>query len=567
MKICVYLRPWLPLAAIMLLLVPSSAAVADGTETLGPLKGVTLATGTGIVVAGVGLADPGGDKIIRFDIPDDATVKQAFVYWEGQTPEGGDLDVDFKINGMDVNAADPGDGSADGNRIGAPILFYSYVPSGENELRDIYAVAYRYEITDMGLVMPGKNALTITELNGFGLVTDGIGVLVVFSEPSRDLSEIDIRDGIDLAFINFEEPKKSTDPQTFAFASAEVARKATLSMFFSSVQGPISMGGTPRPTSIEVSVDGTKTVYSSILGSNDGDEWDSVNLEIDIPAGASSLTVQAFSRDDAGEKRGSARRLRVDQLEGAGLESADLPASLFWLAAGLSVPPGPPSGNDGCTPGYWKQEHHYGNWAEGYTPETPFDDVFEDSFPGMSLVEVLRQGGGGLNALGRHVVAGLLNAASDKVAYELTASYVIERFNEVYPASKQDYNGLKDMLEYYNERHCPLGRADQESWSVGDKDIEEGIQAARLLQNFPNPFNPETQIAFALPEPAFVTLDIYNTLGEEIRHLSEGMFGPGVHSFVWDGNDDHGDPVPSGVYVYRLSTGSQTQVRKMSLVR
>ncbi|MGB2960188.1 MAG: FlgD immunoglobulin-like domain containing protein, partial [Bacteroidota bacterium] len=89
----------------------------------------------------------------------------------------------------------------------------------------------------------------------------------------------------------------------------------------------------------------------------------------------------------------------------------------------------------------------------------------------------------------------------------------------------------------------------------------------RLLQNFPNPFNPETQIAFALPEPAFVTLGIYNTLGEEIRHLSEGMFGPGVHSFVWDGNDDHGNPVPSGVYIYRLSTGSQTQVRKMSLVR
>ncbi|MGB6120723.1 MAG: hypothetical protein WBG80_02350, partial [Bacteroidota bacterium] len=176
-----YLRPWLPLAAIMLLLVPSSAAVADGTETLGPLKGVTLATGTGIVVAGVGLADPEGDKVIRFDIPDDATVKQAFVYWEGQTPEDGGLDVDFKINGMDINAADPGDASADGNRIGAPILFYSYIPSGENELRDIYAVAYRYEITDMGLVVPGENALTISELDEFGLVTDGIGVLVVFS--------------------------------------------------------------------------------------------------------------------------------------------------------------------------------------------------------------------------------------------------------------------------------------------------------------------------------------------------------------------------------------------------
>jgi len=567
MKMCQFLRICLPFAALVLLLLPGSSAVADGTETLGPPEGVTLASGTGIVVAGAGLADAEGDKVITFTIPDGATVKQAFLYWEGQTPEGGEVDVDFKINGMDINAADPGDASADGNRIGEPILFYSYTPPGETEALDIYAIAYRYEITDMELVVPGENALTITDLNGFGFVTDGIGVLVIYSEPSKDVAEIDVRDGIDLAFINFEEPKKSTVPQTFTFASSDIARVATLSMFFSSVQGPVSKGGTPRPTSIEVTVGGTVTLYSNILGSNDGDEWDSVNLEVDIPAGATSLTVQAFSRDDGGAKLGTARPFRADQLESAGLESADLPASLFWLAAGLSVPTGPPSGDEGCTPGYWKQEHHYGSWAGGYTPETPFSDLFDDAFPGMSLVEVLGQGGGGLNALGRHVVAALLNAASGGVAYEMTAAYVIERFNEVYPASKQDYNGLKDMLEQYNERHCPLGRAELESRALENGETEEGIQEARLLQNYPNPFNPETRLAFALPEPVYITLAIYNTLGEEIRLLSEGMFSAGVHSFIWDGNNAQGNPVPSGVYIYRLSAGSKTQVRKMSLVR
>jgi hypothetical protein len=338
-------------------------------------------------------------------------------------------------------------------------------------------------------------------------------------------------------------------------------------MFFSSVQGPVSMGGTPRPTSIEVTVGGAVTVFSNILGSNDGDEWDTVTLEIEIPAGATSLTVQAFSRDDGGMSLRSSRPVRDDQYGYAGLLSADLPASLFWIAAGLSVPPEPPSGGEGCTPGYWKQGHHFGNWPEGYTPETPFDDVFEDAFPGKTLVEVLDQGGGGLYALGRHLVAALLNAASGEVSFELTPTYIIERFNEVYPGSKDDYEKLKDMLEDYNERHCPLGRAERAPGSSGLEELGDLTQKAKLLQNYPNPFNPETQIAFTLADPAFVTLAIYNMLGEEIRLLTEGTFAPGVHSFVWDGNDLHGNPVPSGVYVYRLHAGAKIEVRKMSLVR
>jgi hypothetical protein len=567
MKRCVILRLCVPILAVVSLAIPVSDAWADGTETLGPMKGVTLAEGTGIVVAGVGLADGEGGKVIAFSVPKDAAVEQAFLYWEGQTPENGDVDVEFMVNGVTISATDPGDASADGNRIGEPILFYPTILPGETEETDIYTIAYRYEITSLGLVEPGENSLAITGLDGFGFVTDGIGVLVVYSETSKEPSEIDVRDGIDLAFINFEEPKKSTVAQAFSFAAADMARTATLSMFFSSVQGPVSMGGTPRPTSIEVTVAGKVTVYSNILGSNDGDEWDSVNLEIEIPAGATSLTVQAFSRDDKGDGLKFLRPRRVDAFGHAGLRSPDLPASLFWLAAGLSVPTEPPSGGEGCTPGYWKQEHHYGNWVGGFTPEMPFADVFEDAFPGMSLVEVLHQGGGGLKALGRHVVASLLNSSSDHVAYELTPAYIIERFNEVYPASKDDYNKLKGMLEDYNERHCPLGRAERAPGDAGHEGLGDGTHEPRLLQNFPNPFNPETQIAFTLTEPGYVSLAIYNTLGEEIRLLTEGIFAPGAHSFVWDGNDARGNSVPSGVYIYRLNTGSTIQVRKMSLVR
>jgi hypothetical protein len=235
--------PCLSVVFVGLVFIVSTIALADGTETLGPLNGVTIASGTGIIVAGVGLADPTGEKIIAFDIPVGATVKQAFVYWEGQTPFEGSVDVDFKINGTDINAADPGDDSDGGNRIGEPIFFYAFIPPGEDESQDIYALAYRYDITSLNLVVPGPNSLRITELDGFGHVTDGAGVLVIYEVPSDAASEIDVRDGIDLAFINFDGPRQVTVPQTFTFSAADILRKATLGMFFSSVQGP----GHPGP--------------------------------------------------------------------------------------------------------------------------------------------------------------------------------------------------------------------------------------------------------------------------------------------------------------------------------
>jgi hypothetical protein len=83
-----------------------------------------------------------------------------------------------------------------------------------------------------------------------------------------------------------------------------------------------------------------------------------------------------------------------------------------------------------------------------------FSAVFEDAFPGMSLGEVVRLGGGGLNALGRHTVAALLNTASPDVDYALTAAQVISQFNAVYPGG--NYEALKNVFEGYNETYCPL---------------------------------------------------------------------------------------------------------------
>lgn len=113
-------------------------------------------------------------------------------------------------------------------------------------------------------------------------------------------------------------------------------------------------------------------------------------------------------------------------------------------------------GGEGCTPGYWKQAHHFDSWTAPYTPDTLFSDVFEDAFPGMTLHQVLRQGGGGLKALGRHVVAALLNTASDGVSYGASTSEVVDGFDATFPGRKSDYNGLKGDLESMNEMGCPL---------------------------------------------------------------------------------------------------------------
>ena len=89
----------------------------------------------------------------------------------------------------------------------------------------------------------------------------------------------------------------------------------------------------------------------------------------------------------------------------------------------------------------------------------------------------------------------------------------------------------------------------------------------QLDENFPNPFNPQTQIAFRLPAKSDAVIAIYNGLGQEVRRLVEGKFDAGSHRARWDGRDDRGEDMASGVYFYRLRAGSYTEVKKMSLVR
>jgi len=90
-----------------------------------------------------------------------------------------------------------------------------------------------------------------------------------------------------------------------------------------------------------------------------------------------------------------------------------------------------------------------------------------------------------------------------------------------------------------------------------------------LYQNYPNPFNPTTTIAFTLPGHGarHTTLRIYNILGQRMRTLLDARLEPGCHIATWDGRDDSGQPVSSGVYFYSLRAGSLASRRKMVLLK
>ena len=114
----------------------------------------------------------------------------------------------------------------------------------------------------------------------------------------------------------------------------------------------------------------------------------------------------------------------------------------------------PDDGGEGCTPGYWKQAHHFDSWT-GYSPTDDYETVFGvDASFDKDLLGALEQGGGGEKALGRHAVAALLNSASGGVSYDYSTGEVIALVQDAYATG--DFEGAKNLLAAANESGCPL---------------------------------------------------------------------------------------------------------------
>ena len=89
-----------------------------------------------------------------------------------------------------------------------------------------------------------------------------------------------------------------------------------------------------------------------------------------------------------------------------------------------------------------------------------------------------------------------------------------------------------------------------------------------LSDNYPNPFNPTTNISFSIPMQTDVRINIYNIMGQLVTNVTNEQLNAGTYSMQWNGTDQSGNMLPSGLYFYELEAGNEfRQIKKMTLVK
>jgi len=141
---------------------------------------------------------------------------------------------------------------------------------------------------------------------------------------------------------------------------------------------------------------------------------------------------------------------------------------------------------------------------------------------------------------------------------------------------------LEDVIDHYNN-HMNLSLSGEEKSSLieylkslGDQDVMVSVNDRsngsspinyNLYQNYPNPFNPSTTIKYDLKNSENVVIDIYSVGGELIRRLVDQQQNSGIYEIQWNGRNDKGSQVSSGIYLYQLKIGNQYQTKKMMLLK
>ena len=177
------------------------------------------------------------------------------------------------------------------------------------------------------------------------------------------------------------------------------------------------------------------------------------------------------------------------------------------------------------------------------------------------------------SVISRNVATNFVVSASDPDAGALTFVWKVNGVTEktgdsTFSRTFNDAHGTaKTVIAVFTDVG---GLKDSTTWNftitpVADVELPTEFN---LGQNYPNPFNPTTTISFSLPKEAPVTFEIYNMLGVKIRTLMAGQTkSAGLYSVAWDGRDDAGVSMSSGVYLYRISAGSFLASKKMTLLK
>jgi len=120
---------------------------------------------------------------------------------------------------------------------------------------------------------------------------------------------------------------------------------------------------------------------------------------------------------------------------------------------------------------------------------------------------------------------------------------------------------LDGVSSYYGPSIVTIGDPNQ------DPRPPEVLMATKLLNAYPNPFNPNTNIRYSLKDAGKVRIDIYNMKGQVIQTLTAEHNIPGFYQLTWDGCDANGKPVASGIYMYRMTSGNYSSAKKMVLAK
>ncbi len=412
-----------------LFLALSSTAIADGTESLGTPQGIAAASGSDYMLVGAGLLDTDA-ATLQAVIPNDATVTQVLAYWDGlaKVPHLPGLTDTILLNGIEVT----------GDLIGGPSTFVG----------PYTAFAYRADVTGLGLIGPGSNAVTGSGLD-FDYANNGFGLMIVL-DSGDDTQIVELRDGSDYAYGDFPGDFASTALQTFEFDGADVARSAELGLFVTGVDSG-------RPSVIEITVGDVVTRHADLLGSNSGGQWDALELTLNIPAGVTTASARILSEDS-----------------GQGPRAGGQIASLNWVSVSLSIDTAQNTVQHGCTPHFWICNWYRADrWcrSDNYTESLVISKRFnrlmgvnrhQSGLRGRRRLWNALTGHGScgigwqMRALNRHAAAAMLNADSN-INYPYTTEQVRTMYQDAVGAiaGPETIESTLTALFQANNLGCP----------------------------------------------------------------------------------------------------------------
>jgi hypothetical protein len=384
-----------------------------------------------MVAAGVGLAGTSSGSI-SVSVPETATIVAAYLYWAGIAPQGsGDAAITFDVTDLTADTTLEEEWGF-GN-------YYSYV--------------YIESVTS--LVSPGANTYSIDNVDI--TVNYGAGLVVIYEDSSLPVNRVMLMDGADGFWFDWApDLGPNSDVACFQFDADTCNRNADMFLFSAGTEHDDrpnevwTLTGTGTPIEDIVNYVGAETSGETYpLFASDGPSWDTYNDDVEVSASDEWLCVQIESIESWEDP------LHTAPYIGRG-------TSGLFIATGL-VLPSCCDEYEGFTPGFWKNHAcaPRNAWPPtGYAPGDSFESIFgvdvtlrgkgKATISEPTLLEALDANGGGINALARHAVAALLNAAHPDVNYPLSTSEIIDAVHDAIINGEPAITDLKNELDAFN---------------------------------------------------------------------------------------------------------------------